>query len=213
MISLVLPCRLSSRRFCSELSAFSLALSPEPVCCRFSLSLIPVSLCFHNPGDLPCKSVLRKRPYKTFSPSPWIFPSCPRHSTHLSPLLVSFAFVCLPPPSLFLSSFAGPVGTLPSMAHNLPHHPPSRSIFTDLSGPQLSLSFPSTAVTTFVPYQLISGLFYCCLFLFFLLKSSFEFNPSRTGRELYSHLASLVTLTIRNTQQFKSPSIILGPAK
>lgn len=145
MTSLVLPflwVQLSSRRFCSGLSAFSLALSPEPVCCRFSPSLFHVSFCFHNlgRGDLPCKLALHKRPCKTFTLSPWIFPSCPRHSTHLSPLLVSFPFVRLPPPSLFFSAFAGPVGPLPSVAHTLPHRPPSRSIFTDLSGPQLTLS-------------------------------------------------------------------------
>lgn len=124
-------------------------------CFRFSPSPIHVSFCFHNLGDLPCKSVLHKRPCKIFTPSPWNFPSCPRQSTHLSLLLLSFTFVCLPPPSLFFSAFTGSVGPClqwPTSSLQVHLH---KSVWT----PKLSLSFPVPFMCSChhtVPSQLIS---------------------------------------------------------
>lgn len=115
-------------------------------CFRFSPSPIHVSFCFHNLGDLPCKSVLHKRPCKIFTPSPWNFPSCPRQSTHLS-LLLPFTFVCLPPPSLFFSAFTGSVGPLPSMAHILPPGPSSQICLN----PQAISVLPSTIYVQLSP--------------------------------------------------------------
>lgn len=133
------------------LPTLSLALSQRPVYCRISPSLAHVTLFSNNRGDFPCKWALHKGPSKAFTPSPRLFPSSSHHSIHLSPPLLSLPFVCLPRPSLSVSVLTGPVGLLPSVAHISPPHPSSRSIFTELSGPQLPLSFPSAICVQLSP--------------------------------------------------------------
>lgn len=125
-----------------SLPTLSLALSQQPVCCCISPSLTLVILCLNNLRDFPCKLVLHESPCKACTPSPWIFCSCTHHNTLLSPLLVSFPFVCLPLPLPSFLSSQDLLGHLPSVTHTFPQHPSSRSIFTGLSRPQLPLSFP-----------------------------------------------------------------------